>query len=135
MNISYKISSLKTSQFVIFPEKYTNGEEVAVSAYFQFLHKNDCSHIICLATIEYCQGDNLLMKSVLENGFDIDATAAKQILDSKAIPVSFLRYMATIAVGAMRGIIHSKTEGTVLNPIVLPPINLVDIIKEDAKIG
>ena len=28
-----------------------------------------------------------------------------------------------------RGVIHAKTEGSVMNPVVLPPINLVEIIK------
>ena len=43
----------------------------------------------------------------------------------------FLRYLATIATGTMRGIIHTKTESTALNPIVLPPLNLVETIKDD----
>ena len=42
--------------------------------------------------------------------------------------------MATIVVGTVRGIIHAKTEGTVLNAIVLPPINLTEIIKDDILI-
>ena len=39
--------------------------------------------------------------------------------------------MGTIVVGAARGIIHAKTEGTILNSVILPPINLVEIIKDD----
>lgn len=42
-----------------------------------------------------------------------------------------LRYLATIATGTVRGIIHAKTENTVLNSVVVPPINLVEAIKED----
>ena len=45
--------------------------------------------------------------------------------------VDFLRYLATIATGTVRGIIHTKTENTVLNSVVVPPINLVEAIKED----
>ena len=39
--------------------------------------------------------------------------------------------MGSISVGTLRGIIHTKTEGTVLNTIVLPPINLDEIINKD----
>ena len=51
------------------------------------------------------------------------------------VPVEFLRYMATIVTGTARGIIHAKTENTVLNATVLPPINLVEGIKNDLVIN
>lgn len=63
--------------------------------------------------------------------FAIAPEGMVEIQNKGSVPVDFLRYMGTIAVGAARGVIHSKTEGTVLNAVVLPPINLVEIIKED----
>ncbi len=32
---------------------------------------------------------------------------------------------------AERGVIHAKTEGTILNPVVIPPINLEEMVKND----
>ena len=66
--------------------------------------------------------------------FAIAPEGIAEIQSKGSVPVDFLRYMGTIAVGAARGIIHAKTEGTVLNSIVLPPINLVEIIKDDLVI-
>ena len=43
----------------------------------------------------------------------------------------FCRYMATIAVGAARGVIAAKVEGTNLENLVLPPINLMETIQRD----
>ena len=43
--------------------------------------------------------------------------------------------MATIATGTARGIIHAKSEGTVLSAIILPPINLIEAIKDDLPIN
>ena len=42
--------------------------------------------------------------------------------------------MATIAVGAARGEIHARAEieKSDLSEVILPPINLVEIIKESA---
>ena len=70
---------------------------------------------------------------VLEMGaiFAIAPEGVSEIKAKGTVPVDFLRYMGTIVVGAARGIIHTKTEGTVLNSVILPPINLVEIIKED----
>ena len=47
------------------------------------------------------------------------------------VPVDFLRYMGTIVVGTARGVLHTKTEGTVLNACLLPPINVAELVKED----
>lgn len=63
--------------------------------------------------------------------FGIAPEGVAEIQKKSLVPVDFLRYMGTIVVGTARGIIHAKTEGTVLNSVVLPPINLVEIIKED----
>ena len=63
--------------------------------------------------------------------FLIAPEGIEEIKKNGSVPVDFLRYMGTIAVGTARGIVHAKTEGTVLNAIVLPPINLVEAIKED----
>ena len=62
---------------------------------------------------------------------DVNEEGRDEIRTKGCIEVNFLRYLATIVTGTVRGIIHTKTENTSLNPIVLPPINLVEAIKED----
>ena len=36
-----------------------------------------------------------------------------------------------IAVGTARGILHAKTEATKFNQFLIPPINVVELIKDD----
>jgi hypothetical protein len=43
--------------------------------------------------------------------------------------------MATIVVGTARGILHTKMERSVMSDYVLPPVNLVQMIKEDYVTG
>lgn len=43
--------------------------------------------------------------------------------------------MATIVTGTARGIIHAKSEGTLLAGIILPPINVMELIKNDLPIN
>ena len=43
----------------------------------------------------------------------------------------FLRYLSTISVGTARGIQHAKTQGTILNSLVIPPINLMEVNIQD----
>ena len=129
--IPYKIARMETNQFAIFPEKFNSSDAVGVNSSYEFSISTDLDSIRCRSTFHYVQGDNVLM--VLEVGaiFAIAPEGVSDIQEKGAVPVDFLRYMGTIVVGAARGIIHAKTEGTILNSVILQPINLVEIIKDD----
>lgn len=135
MTIPYKIARLETKQFAVFPDLFNNAEVVGVKSSYEFSISTDLAFIRCRSFFHYVQGDNVLM--ILEMGaiFDIAPEGVAEIRANGSVPVDFLRYMGTIVVGAARGIIHAKTEGTVLNSVVLPPINLVEIIKNDLVVA
>ena len=133
--IPYKISNIVTKQFAIFPEKFVNGEIVNINTNYNFNLKVDFSQVRCSSVIQFIQKEQLILVLEVVCNFDIAAEGVNFIKNENKIPVDFLRYMATIVVGTARGIIHSKTEGSVLNSIVLPPINLVDTIQTDFQIN
>ena len=128
--IPYKIGQIKISQFAIFPDKYINGEEVQIHASFSFGHSVTLDSIRCTAAFSFLQKEELLLTSETQCFFDIAPEGIEQLRKEHEIPVDFLRYMASIVTGTVRGIIHAKTEGTVLNAIILPPINLVNMIEK-----
>lgn len=132
MSILYfRIAGIKTQQFAIFPEKFVNGKEVRVESEFEFGLNDDYSRIRCLSRFSYLQNDTLLLTCEIHNVFDIREDGVALLKEQLRVPADTLRYLATIATGTARGIIHTKTEGTILNPIVLPPINLVEVISKD----
>ncbi len=131
MTIPYRIVRIETKQFAFFPDLFKNGEQVEVMTSFGFSVSLERALIRCQSKFNYLQGDNSLLILEIATFFQIADEGVKEIESQGVIPIDFLRYMGTIAVGTARGIIHSKTEGTALNPVVLPPINLVDAIKDD----
>ncbi len=135
MTIPYQIIRIETKQFAVFPEKFISSEPVLVKSSYSFSPSEDLKTIGCRSVFNYLQKDNLLLVTEICTYFAIAPEGSEEIAKKGVIPVGFLRYMATIAVGAARGIIHAKTEGLVLNSIVLPPINLVDIIKQDFQVN
>ena len=135
MTIPYRINKIKTSQFAIFPDKYVNGDDVNVNANFNFTVSSDLTTIRCISSFTYSQNDNLLLTTEIQCFFGISPEGIEELSKEGRVPVEFLRYMATIVTGTARGIIHAKTENTVLNATVLPPINLVEGIKNDLVIN
>ena len=129
--IPFRIRQIKTQQFAMFPDLLINGKEVAVQSEFNFGVNSEVKDIFCITRMTYSQDEKLLLTTEVICFFEISEEGSKQLIEQGRIEVDFLRYLATIATGTVRGIIHTKTENTSLNPIVLPPINLVDAIKED----
>ena len=115
----------------MFPDKMNNGEQVTVQSEFGFAVNEDLLSIRCISKFTYSQEDALLLTTEGHSFFDVNEDGRNEILAKGCIEVGFLRYLATIVTGTVRGIIHTKTENTSLNPIVLPSINLVEAIKED----
>jgi hypothetical protein len=134
MTIPYRIFHIETKQFAIFPELFENGANVDVNSSYGFALGLDMSTVKCGSRFNYVQGGKTLLILELHVSFQIAEEGISEIKKKGVIPVDFLRYMATIVVGTARGIIHTKTEGTVLNSVVLPPVNLVETITDDMKI-
>lgn len=129
--IPFRIRKIRTTQFAIFQEKYdsVNGNTCAqVQFTFGFSEENG---VQCISEFTYDQNETTIMKLELVCEFDISKQGKETIKETGKIDADFLRYIATIATGTARGVIHAKTEGTAINDIVLPPINLYETITED----
>lgn len=131
MMIPFRIRQIKTQQFAMFPDLLVNGKEVTVDSEFSFGVNTEVKNILCVTKLSYRQDENLLLTTEVHCIFDIREDGVNQLKEHGRVGVDFLRYLATIATGTVRGIVHTKTENTVLNSVVVPPINLVEAIKED----
>lgn len=131
MAIPFRISQIKTLQFAMFPDLLVNGEKVLVTSEFNFSVNKPLSSVRCISKYNYTQDEKLLLTTEIACYFDISDEGSKELTNQGKLTVDFLRYMATISTGTARGIINAKTEGTVLNSVILPPINLVEAIKTD----
>lgn len=138
--INFRLVRLSTDQFGILRDMYEpdapigvntqlafgageKEEIVVVSASFRFESNNKTAPFIIVETKVYfqlkpeswkCMYDEETNELVLEKGF--------------------ARHLSVIVVGTSRGILHSRTEGTDLNHVVLPLTNVEEIIKEDVII-
>lgn len=130
-SIPYRIERIENVQFAMFPHDFQNGQEVNVQTNCGYNVRSDLRQIRNVISVKFVQGDKLLLIAELACYYNVAPKGAEIIKTDGKVSVEFLRYMGSISVGVIRGVIHAKTEGTVLNPIVLPPVNLEEAIKSD----
>jgi len=132
MEIPYRIIQIITQAFEQHPDLLVAESAVQVKSEYGFAVNVAEHRVRCVSKYIYIQGENELLKLELVCIFEVETEAFENLKKDKelTIPVDFLRYMATICVGTARGNIHARTEGTTLADVVLPPINLVNTIKE-----
>lgn len=73
----------------------------------------------------------LILELVCRFKIDEDSWNEMHKNGNLVVPKGFLAHMAVHTVGTARGILFCKTEGTALNLIILPPINVAEMITED----
>lgn len=132
MNISFRIKKIETKQFVASPELFDNKKTVDVETQFTFA-RYEGNSIGCLANFKYMQKSKQVMFLSVWMAFELSKESWENMKSENqwTVPVGFVRHMATLAVGTARGMAAVKTEGSVLNGIVMPLMNLVDGIKGD----
>ena len=130
-SISYRIGRINTLQFAIFPETFVTHEQVTVNTKFNFMADKSCKNVRCVVNIDYVHEKALQLRAQVACDFVIGEDSTALFLKNKRIPVDFLWNIGTITTGTARGIIYTRTLGTVFTTIILPPINMEDVIKDD----
>lgn len=133
--INFSLLKIKTEQFAIFEENFNKNEVINLITNLSFgLNSNDK---VFLVTPKYTfeNEGKPFMAIQISCFFKIEDTTWDSFKIKKKIifPKDFVAHMAMITVGTSRGILHTKTEGTVFNEFVLPPMNVAEMVGEDVS--
>ena len=133
--IPYRIVEIIVNGFnVQSDENLDKNIEINVSTEFSYAVNIPAHRVRCISKYIYTQEEKEVLSCDLTCTFEVKEEAFNSFIkdDKLTLDVDWLRYMATIAVGAARGEIHARAEieKSELSEIILPPINLVEIIKE-----
>ena len=130
--IGFRMFSIKVNQFAILEKELPQKDvslDTSLSYGFTPLKPEACITI----KVELAQEDKPLV--ILETScfFEIKKEDWDSLCkDGKIIiPRDLVAHFAMHAVGTMRGILFSKTEGTPFCQFILPPINVSEKITED----
>jgi uncharacterized protein with PQ loop repeat len=137
LQIPFKIKSIATTEFATIKNFHKNGDEIGISTGFNFgvNHESHTVAVLFDLAFESNKIPFVILKIIME--FDVIPAAFKKFKNKNSknitIPKEFLTHLAALTVSTARGILHTKLEGTELNYLLLPALNVSDIITKDIE--
>lgn len=132
MPIQYKLSKIENPQFAIIKEDEI--ENLSVDFEVNFSISSPANSIRCSLKAVYKNGDDAVMQIVVNCYFTLTSESWHSLTNEDhniVIPKGFLQHLASITLGAARGIQFAKTESSELNKYIIPLVNMTATIKED----
>lgn len=113
-------------------------QDIEVKTQFTFGVNTALKRVRITGFYQYKCKDEMLVSMELVTSFDVEPQAFDSMIKDGTftLETGFMQYLATINVGAARGEIHARCEtaNCPLVSFVLPPINLVEAIKDKLEI-
>ena len=130
--LRFRMTRIGIGQFAILSDNIP-AESVQYAINVGFGYSVDAKSIAVELTFRYENAGEKLMVLSLQCEFQIhEEDWAKAINDSTlVIHKDVLEYFVSQTIGTARGILHCKTEGTPFNHLILPPVDVANLVKDD----
>lgn len=135
--IYYRFAGLELKQFATFEDGYTeDGREIEISCKFTFAYNFSQNIVCCTNSVSIAKEGNMLVKADLDAYFAINSESVASLseADSIVLPPELQAQFASLTYGTMRGVIFAKTLGSPLSKIVLPPNDVLEVMKSPLRI-
>lgn len=136
--VAFMLQSISTDQFAILDEGIIPTDDLELLTDLSFGIHAENHTIGVFPKFTFTQNSKPVMLIEIGCHFLLKAEhwdKMKRQDGTIVVPKFVMSHMATIAVGTARGVLHAKTEGSVLNEFVLPTINVTELIVEDVAIA
>lgn len=136
MEIKYNFDDIRQNQFAVFPDKLEDNSKLELSAQFEVssnltIH-SDISNLRCIVHLELKQKKDVILLIEVETYFSLTKDSWDKIEDNKyKLPADFIRHLALLSFSTVRGIVYSKTQDSESRKIILPSIDVNQIVKND----
>lgn len=134
--IRFKMFRISTGQFAILSTEAPQGE-VDITTSMELKHSNDGSSVMVHATFTFSENEKQVMILETTCEFSIHPEDLQTLTKEGqiVIPKGTIDYFIAQTIGTARGILHCKTEGTPFNGIIIPPMNVTGMFKDDMVIN
>ena len=114
----------------------TKNQIVRIEANFSFSFNKTEDVLKCTTSLHFVQNNLIFLKSELQTFYELKKESIIDLTSENiiTIPKELLCQFASLAYGSYRGVIYMKTINTNLSNLILPPMYLNEVIKDDMKI-
>lgn len=135
--VQFRMIGIEVPQYAILADKCPgNLDNMQVNALVAFAA--DVAHhtVACKMRFVFKESGNALEAIEVICAFEVANEDWAKFSDGAktTIPQSFLTHIAFHTAGTARGILHAKSEKTPFARIILPPINVEEMVKSDMAI-
>jgi hypothetical protein len=128
-----------TDEFAITEEKYAPSDpaDMRIDLLFNMIEAEKL--VTIKAKCLFYQADKILLVIAVSCIFNIHPDDWEKMFDAKtriltlSLPAAL--QFASLSVSTTRGVLHARTETAPLNSIILPPVNLNELVKEPISIS
>ncbi len=133
--MKFRMTKITVDQFAILTREAPAGD-ISINIEMNLKYSVEARRIMTsmLFTFEKGSEKALLLEQSCEFEIAKDDWEASVSDGKVTIPKSTVEYFGAQTVGVARGVLHCKTEGTPLNGLILPPINITQLVREDMTI-
>lgn len=133
--IRFRMAKINVAQFAILADCLPQ-DGLAYSVRFGFQGAAEAKRIANEFSIEFLHSDKIILKLTIVCEYEIQPDDWSKLVENNILTIQKgdLGYFANQTVGTARGIMYCRTEGTDFNSLILPPVDLTKILKEDLVI-
>ena len=135
-NVKFAFIKINTDQFAIIDSAFKKEDNVNFKIGLQFGANRDNCVISVKTSILFVQNEDPFMIIEASCFFKIEPNDWKTLEHESEIivPKNIITHFSVLSVGTVRGILHSKTEGTNFNGFVVPTINITELVTDDVRL-
>lgn len=131
--ISFTLAGLSTEQFAILEDTGSYRDELDLQTSLKFGVDNSKKQIVVFSKFRFEHAKNPIIVLEVSSVFKIKEYSWNDLINDNEIkfPKNFILHLAMLTIGAARGILHAKTEKSNYHSVLLPTINVNEIIGND----
>jgi hypothetical protein len=132
-NIRFSLKKIVTKQFATLKETF--GEDIILEIGLKISLNLKDNSVIVSFLVTYKEDELVILIIEVSCSFQIENEDLDLLKNESQIifPKNFISHLVLITIGTTRGVLHSKTENTHYNKLILPTLSISELVKEDIK--
>ncbi len=137
--VGFRLHQITTEQFALLPEHYDPGtEDVEMSVGLKFGMYEAERMIAVFVKVQFENQGKVYLLAELGHHYQLapETWGSMKSEDGKlTVPKSFAAHLVVLTIGTLRGFLHAKTESTTLNVLILPTVNVTEMVTKDLELS